>query len=275
MKKIVLVLALVLLAVSPVFAADRVIYNGSDLWTTPGDGRTFADFSLDPIPAGFFCPNSEAFTGRVVFKGAPLAMDRPGTTDTIVQRLDDAAFNKAGVATTRIQVRALSLESVAPIKTACGVFKAVVSLEGEQPITRMRIVRDNAKGGRYMAPLALNVRVSFVPAGLSASAEKLEIRQQVRFDATPNAWTGAVPGVAREKGFLRVDTDGDQVADTFVPGTSNFIPGLRTKAAQQQAQQQAQQEYTRDQLEAYHVRPTHAHVVVATPAQPASTDSLD
>jgi hypothetical protein len=257
-KKIVLVLALVLLAAGPVSALDRTIYNGSDLWTTPGDGRTYADFAVDPIPAGFFCPSSDAFTGRIVFKGAPLAMDHPGAIDTVVQRLDDAVFNKAGVAATRIQVRALSLESVAPIKTACGSFKAVVSLEGEQPVTRMRIIRDNAKGGRYLAPLALNVRIAFVPAGAVAAVEKLEIRQQVRFPATPNTWTGAATGVARVKGFLRVDTDGDRVADTFVPGTSNFVPGAaRTKVAQQQYQQQ----YTRQQLEAYHTNPTHAHVV--------------
>lgn len=260
MKKIVLVLALVFLAVSPVFAANWVIYNGSDLWTTPGDGRTFADFSASPIPAGFFCSNSDPFTGRIVFKGAPLTTDRPGTTDTVVQRLDDAAFNKAGVASTRVQVRALSLVSVVPIKTACGLFKAVVSLEGEQPVTRMRIIRDNEKGGRYMAPLALNVRISFVPVGTAASAEKLEIHQQVRFDATPNTWSGAAPGVAREKGFIHVDTDGDHVADTFVPGTSNFVPGTaRTKLASQQL--------TRSDLEAYHTNPTHAHLVQPTPIQ--------
>jgi hypothetical protein len=269
-KKIALVLALVLLAVAPAFAADRVIYNGSDLWTTPGDGRTFADFSASPIPAGFFCPNSDAFTGRIVFKGAPLAMDRPGTTDTIVQRLDDAAFNKAGVATTRIQVRALSLESVAPIKTACGSFKAVVSLEGEQPVTRMRIIREHEKGGRYLAPLALNVRVAFVPEGSVAAVEKLEIRQQVRFPATPNAWSEAVAGVARVKGFIRVDTDGDRVADTFVPGTSNFAPGLvRTKVAPQQ--QLDQPAATFDPV-TYHQSPTHRHLVTAVPVSSSSLD---
>jgi hypothetical protein len=272
MKKTVFVLALVLLAASPVFAANWVINNGSDLWTTPGDGRTFADFSANPIPAGFFCSSSDPFTGRIIFKGAPLTMDRPGTTDTIVQRLDDAAFNKAGVASTRIQVRALSLESVMPIKTTCGTFKAVVSLEGEQPVTRMRIVRDNEKGGRYMAPLALNVRISFVPVGRGAaiSAEKREIHQQVRFAATPNAWSDTASGVARVKGFIRVDTDGDHVADTFVPGTSNFVPGAaRTKIAAQQ------QQYTRAEIEAYHTNPTHAHVVVAEPGPVLGGGSLE
>ncbi|HSG39774.1 MAG TPA: hypothetical protein VLE27_09070 [Thermoanaerobaculia bacterium] len=263
MKKIVLVLALVLLA-APAFA-DRVVYNGSDLWTTKGDGRTFADFSLEPIPAGFFCSKSAPFTGRVVFKGVPLATGQPGAlgaTDTIVQRLDDAAFNKKGVAVTRLQVRALSLESVAPIKTACGLFKAVASLDGgPQPVTRMRIIRDNEKGGRFLAPLALNVKVTFVPVGATRSNEKLELRQSVRFKATPITWQSAPPrGVREQKSVVAVDTDGDRVADTYVPGTSNFAAGrpVATKALQQ-----TDQMYPID-LEAWHEAPYHEHVTSLT-----------
>ena len=75
MKKLsvlaVVVFAL-LLAVSA-FAANRVMTNGIDLWVTPGDGSTFADFSIEKIPAGFFCAGSPAFTGRVALKGIPIA----------------------------------------------------------------------------------------------------------------------------------------------------------------------------------------------------------
>lgn len=260
MKKIVLMLALVLLA-APAFA-DRIIYNGSDLWTTPGNGGTFADFSLNPIPAGFFCANSAPFTGRIAFKGVPLATAIPrvlGTTDTIVQRLDDAAFNKKGVASTRLQVRALNLESIAPVKTACGNFKAVVSLDGVQPITRMRIVQDSEKGGRFMAPLELNVKIRF----LGLSREKLEIRQTVRFDGAPRPWSSA-PDSQREKtGMFLVDTDGDRVADTWVPGTSNFIlRGERSKVFQQQ---EIERQPSIDPRTGYdHRAPTHAHLVVTT-----------
>ncbi|HEY9421721.1 MAG TPA: hypothetical protein VIW92_09925 [Thermoanaerobaculia bacterium] len=266
MKKIVLVLALVLLSAVPA-VADRVVYNGSDLWTTKGDGRTFADFSLEPIPAGFFCAKSAPFTGRIVFKGVPLATGQPGalgTTDTIVQRLDDAVFNKSGVAVTRLQVRALSLESVAPIKTACGLFKAVASLDGNrrQPVTRMRIIQDNEKGGRFLAPLALNVKVTFVPVGATRSNEKLELRQSVRFKATPIAWHSAPPrGVREQKGVVAVDTDGDRVADTYVPGTSNFAAGqpVTTKMYNQGHQTISDGDY-----EAWHAEPTHAHVTQLT-----------
>src|SRR5829696_5118096 len=119
-------LALLLVLALPAFAGDRVIQNGTDLWTTRGDGGTFINFKKSPIPAGFFCFKSEPFTGRIVFKGVPVATSEPGVlgnTDTIVQRLDDATFNKRGVAVTRIQMRVLHFEGIEPIQTKCGAFK--------------------------------------------------------------------------------------------------------------------------------------------------------
>src|SRR4051812_37935201 len=87
----------VLLAV-PAFAGDAVITNGIDLWRTPPAGGTFVDFSKEPLPAGFFCPNSAPFTDKVVLRGVPIKT-KPANAlreaDTIIQRLDDAAFTKS------------------------------------------------------------------------------------------------------------------------------------------------------------------------------------
>ena len=219
----------VLLAV-PAVAADRIITNGSDLWATRGDGSTFADFSKSPIPAGFFCHNSEPFTGRIVFRGDPLVTGEPGVlgrTDTIVQRLDDAVFNKRGVATTRIQVRSLSFLGTAPIKTSCGLFKVRVVLHGEQPVTTMRIVRDNQKGGRYFAPIGVNLRMVFEPAVVQRGGEVVELTRSFLFPAAPDAkWSYKPgPGGIQRTGFVLTDTDGDRQADTYLPGTSNFAAG--------------------------------------------------
>ncbi|MFL6232140.1 MAG: hypothetical protein ACJ76N_03320 [Thermoanaerobaculia bacterium] len=217
----------------PAFAADRVIQNGIDVWTTKGDGSTFIDFAKTPIPAGFFCAGSAPFTGRVVFQGEPIVTGTPkalGATDTIVQRLDDAVFNKQGVAVTRTQVRALSLKSVAPLETGCGKFTATMRLDGVQPVTRMVIRREDENGGRFSGPLWLNVKVSFTPVG-RASREALELPVGVRFPAkTEYPWRTktAAPVPA---GFVLVDTDGDRVADTYLPGTSNFIAGQSSKPA--------------------------------------------
>ena len=229
MKRIstILIIALVLLSI-PALAADRTLYNGSDLWVTRGDGMNFADFSKQPLPAGFFCSKSEAFTGRIILKGMPIASAQPGVlgaTDTIIQRLDNATFNKRGVATTRIQMRAMQFESVAPLKTACGLFKTFVTLDGEQPITTMRIVRDNEKGGRFFAPIYVNVKISFKPVG-RVTTEALELRKELRFPPAVDAqWSMNTFNTPARDGFLKVDTDSDGIPDTFVPGTSNFAAG--------------------------------------------------
>ena len=231
------ILGLMVLAV-PALAADRTIYNGSDLWMTKGDGSTFADFSKQPIPAGFFCNKSETFTGRIVLKGIPIASSQPGAlgaTDTIIQRLDDAVFNKNGVAVTRIQMRAMQFQSVAPVQTACGQYNVFLTLDGQQPVTTMRIVRDNEKGGRFFAPIFVNVKLSFKPVG-KATTEALEFHKVLRFPPAVNApWSAARvnTGAARE-GFLKVDTDSDGIPDTFVPGTSNITAGRPVRAEKMQ-----------------------------------------
>ena len=222
------VLLTVLLAV-PALAADRVIYNGIDLWRTTSNGSTYADFAETPIPAGFFCSKSEPFAGRIPFRGVPVATSVPGVlgaTDTIVQRLDDAVFDRRGVAKTRLQVRSLNFEGLAPLKTACGDFLVKLALDGEQPITEMRILRENAKGGRFLAPIAVNVKIFFTPAGRPAT-EPLEIRKSLRFPPLPNQrWRSLDAQSTKARGFVLADTDGDRIPDTYVPGTSNFGVGL-------------------------------------------------
>lgn len=228
-------LAVLLLIALPIFAADQVIQSGIDPWRTPGNGKTFVDFSQNPIPAGFFCSKSAPFTGRVIFRGIPIVTGEPrvlGKTDTIVHRLDDAVFDKNGVATTRVQMRALHLVSVEPIKTACGAYNVEVRLNGEQPITNMRIVRDNENGGRFFTPLAVNSKLVFTPVR-GGSSEILEIVDNVRFpinQGRPWADHAASNQGVRWAGFVQVDTDNDRVPDTFLPGTSvNFVAGASSK----------------------------------------------
>jgi hypothetical protein len=218
----------------PALAGDRVVPNGADLWWTRGDGGTYADFSREPIPAGFFCFKSESYTGRIIFRGLPVATgvkNQLGRTDTIVQRLDNAVFNKNSVAVTRIQVRALTFESVAPVKTACGDFNVRVTLDGRQPITRMQIVRDNEHGGHFLAPIAVNVKLMFTPVS-GPARENLEITKQIRFAPNPRAQWADKPGAGglEHAGFALVDTDGDRTPDTYLPGTSfNFAAGFSSR----------------------------------------------
>ncbi len=227
------VLALAAPLALPATAAVQAISPGIDIWSTPADGSTHLDFARMPIPAGFFCQRSAPFTGRVVLQGKTLATGFPGSlgrTDTIVERLDPAVFDSRGVASTRLQMRALQLESTAPIRTACGDYTVSVHLSGRQPITRLRIVRDSEEGGHFSAPVGVNVKLSFIPVS-NPSDRHLALFHQMRLAANPAApWSANLDKRYRgTRGPVVVDTDGDGVPDTALPSTSpNFVAGLNT-----------------------------------------------
>lgn len=227
---LVLLVFSILVGLSPL-SADPTIRRGIDVFQTPADGNTYYDFSTTPVPAGFFCKGSKAFTGRVAFKGLPLATGTPGQlgrTDTIIERLDDAVFDAQGVAVTRIQFRALSLVSIAPIKTACGSFHAYLSLGGDQRVTTMKIQRTQDGGGTFAAPLAINARMAFVPVKSmkSKTARKLELTGIVNFPGRPLPWSFRDGEGMKSLNSVVVDTNGDLTPDTKLPGTSNFWPGM-------------------------------------------------
>lgn len=220
-----------LLGLSPLAAADSTIQRGVDMFSTRADGKTFYDFAQNPIPAGFFCKGSKPFTGRVAFKGLPLTTGTPGQlsdTDTVIERLDDAVFDATGTATTRIQFRALSLVSIAPLKTGCGAFHVYVSLKGTQRVTTMKIYRTQDAGGNFSAPLAANTRVTFIPVNQPArnkAARKLELASDFTFPDTPLPWRYSAGARPKGLGPVIVDTDGDLTPDTLLPSTTNFLAG--------------------------------------------------
>jgi hypothetical protein len=220
--------AVVALLAAPALTADPSIEPGSDLWVTPADGSSFTTFDENPLPRGFFCAGSAPFTGKIAFKGAPLATQPAGLlgrTDTIVERLDDAYFDEHGVATTRIQLRALSLVGIEPLRNECGEFNVSMTLAGDQPTTTMTIVQTHERGGIYHAPLSLNVRITFTPV---AGGRALSVEKRVNLGPAPGArWQFAhrpEQPVRRfiGKPFVRVNTDDVAGPDTFVPLASNF-----------------------------------------------------
>lgn len=134
---------------------------------------------------------------------------------------------------TRIQFRALSLVSVAPLKTSCGSFHAYVSLGGKQLVTTMSIHRTQEGGGSFLAPLAVDARITFIPAKPAArnkGARKLELTGRFNFPPTALPWGLADGARAKRVGPVVVDTNGDLNPDTLLPGTSNFAPDQLPKA---------------------------------------------
>jgi hypothetical protein len=277
MKRSFLCLALLAAVAIPAYAATPIA-SGTDMWVTPADGSTFTDFAATPIPSGFFCNRSEAFTGRIAFKGAPLASDEPEMmlgSDTVIHRLDDAAFDRNGLATTRLQVRALNLVSLQPVQTACGAFNVRATLAGDQPVTRMRIFRDSEDGGRYSAPLGLVVKLTFTPV---TGGRALSLIQAIRFPANPKApWVEVRQEKMVSARYVKVDTNGDGRPDTFLPGSTNFRP-LGTSVGDKQliAAQCASQplastmgiEKVVTTCQQAHTTPGHTHYVAPPPPPP-------
>lgn len=234
MKRSVGLAVVLLLSMSHLASADPAIKPGIDVFTTVGGGSTYYDFSKNPIPAGFFCDSSSTFTGRVALTGLPLETSNPGqlrNTDTIVERLDEAVFDANGVAETRIRFRALSMVSIAPIKTSCGAYHVYITLDGKQPVTKMQIHRNQVGGGSFRAPLAANVRLSFVPAR-GTNPRKLELKGKVSFPGKLIPWAFPDNTALKPMGSAVVDTNGDLRPDTRLPGTSNFTAGAPPKGLQ-------------------------------------------
>jgi len=226
--RITLCCTLLTLVVIPLSA--QIIEQGTDLWRTRGDGSTYASFAIEPLPADFFCQGSSPFAGKIIFRGAPVATEPAGVlgvTDTVIHRLDDAEFNANGVAVTRIQMKAMTFEGVGLLRNECGAFRVGVELNGEQPITEMKIVREEENGGRFIAPIHVNVNITFTP--VDHGGETLLVPRELRFGASPQAVWSTRPDVGfTEAGEFQVDTDNDGVVDTFLPGTSRaFFAGSR------------------------------------------------
>ena len=219
-------LALLVLAAIPAIAAGPVVRAGIDPWVTVPQG-TSVNFKHNPVPAGFFCTSSPAFTGKIWFRGASLASDNPqyARFDTIAERLDDAVFNSRGVAQTRFRITALQLEGIRTFKNACGEYAVQVTLDGEQPITKMRILRQTKEGGRFIVTVKMNTKVVFTR--VDNPAERLELSYPITFEPSPyHSWQfRTVQLHSRAVGAAMIDTDWDGQPDTRVRGTSNFSAG--------------------------------------------------
>jgi hypothetical protein len=234
-----LITVLVFMATSAT-AVDLVVDSGLDVWVTRDDGSTFFSFKKDPLPADFFCSGSEPFTDSIFLKGSPVATFPAGAlgeADTILQRLDDAVFDENGVAATRLQMQALHFVGMELLDTVCGKYQVDVVLDGEQPITEMRIYREKTlayrdgsqvASGTFAAEVGIRAKMVFTPVG--HKAEVLEVPRSVTFPPKRTfIWSsrperGSV--TARYNGFVVVDTNADGTPDTYMPGTSrNFVAG--------------------------------------------------
>ncbi len=222
MRKSIILFALILLA-APLFA--QKIAPGYDIWKTVGNGETFMDFADTPIPAGFFFEGSEAFTGRIDFAGAPLAVEPAGAlqgADTVIERLDAAIFGEDGLARSRMRIMALSLVSPEPIDIGGSLWDVDVSLADVQPITEIVYEKLTEDSGEFLADLVVNVRLTFTHRVVKKLSYALE--RTVHFQKATHAPFRMVSPESRRAKHrqsvlrgLRLDTDGDGRIDSLMP----------------------------------------------------------
>jgi hypothetical protein len=167
----------VLLALAPSVArtapTGKRIAAGFDLFeTAPG---THVSLQGDAaLPAGFFGPGSDPFSGLIALEGVPLGSFHgvpTGETDTIVHRLQPAVLARpSGSATVPIELVHLSLHSIEPIQVTVGGesqrwdVKVDPSPAGS-PRGTMTIHGRNSAGGRFDSVLPVVPRLTFTRIG--------------------------------------------------------------------------------------------------------------
>ena len=141
--------------------AAGAVTAGYDLFVTDPDTTSF-DFSGSPVPADFFSPGSEPFTGAVGFCGEPIGSFQgtdTGDADTIVQRPNAANLPAPGsVDTVPIELVQLNLVSCQPIQVQVGT--ATESWDVEVDLSQVRssqgqmtIQKTSEGGGTFSSEL--------------------------------------------------------------------------------------------------------------------------
>ena len=106
---VTLVVGLFLTSNSRAAAQSSYIPAGDDKFETTNNGETYHNFQASPIPANFFGPGSNAYSGVVPLEGVPIPGQ--GDVDTIIHRNNDV-FTPGS---TTITMTALSLKGINPI----------------------------------------------------------------------------------------------------------------------------------------------------------------
>ncbi len=224
------------------------VYPGLDLFTTPGNGATYDDFSATPIPADFFDPGSDPFTGVVTLQGVPLAPLSPlGPSDTIVKRRAPVSLpNPGDSGTIPIEIVALNLVSVNPITVTHNggsnpeQWQMGVCLSGAAPQQQgsMQLRRgscDCAEGGSFSSVLPVLPKLVFTRTLPTPAVRILDFGAvalpPILFQVTGGRWLPQDPvfNLVVAPAGLSVDHDCDPGSPPIgnLPPTTNFFAGLR------------------------------------------------
>ncbi len=157
---------LVVLALPPAVRA-QTHPPGTDYWTHIGGPPRLdlADFGSYPIPASFFDPGSDPFTGVVPLLGS---ITGPGNADTSVRRLASANLPPPFPATDTVPIELvqLSLVSSNPITVTYGggnpeLWNVKFCNPPPAPPGGMTVTKSNANGGTFSSTLPVQALFTF------------------------------------------------------------------------------------------------------------------
>jgi hypothetical protein len=215
----ILSLSLAILASVP--ASAQVIHKGIDYWRTPLNGTQFR-FPDGDVETLCKAKPDPTWNHDVALRGIPA---QSSDWDSAVARLDNANFDKNGIATTKLQFWSLALISPAPSATPCGPLLWTARLaKGAQPITTMTIKQQTSGGGVFSADLALRVEMQANRFDTGAYVGSLfyDIKLPDPTGGTPwsfGAGGGFRPGMTETNNCIQVLRD---KLGTFPPGSSHF-----------------------------------------------------
>ena len=216
-------------------AAAGAVEPGFDLLQTDPAATVFSFQDEFTIPAGFFGPGSEPFTGEVHFGGLPLQTFQGrdvGDADTVVRRPQAANLQPPFPASDAIPIEivSLSLQSVQPIQVNSGgtlqPWDVRVDLSPTHPSQgAMRIVKTSDQGGTFDS--RLQVFPHFVFTRISDGATRTidvgelppsyQLQQDLLLNSANVPWRAGCVAPARA-----------------VPGINDgFCPGFTIQGAKQ------------------------------------------
>jgi hypothetical protein len=167
-----------------------LIPAGPNYFETVPSG-TSMDFSRQYISRGFFGPGSDYFIGFIRLQGAPVDPVALGTTDTIMQRLEDINISENERKVSPLALVVVSLVSVNPITVTYNgghnaeLWDVRVSLQPNQDQQgRMIIMQTSPDGGRYDTLQPARLMITFIRRSDNAT-RALPFGVMIDSDAVP------------------------------------------------------------------------------------------
>lgn len=201
---------------------------GIDLFETDPESTIFRFIDAQTIPADFFAPGSQPFTGTVHLGGRQIGTHQDhdvGDADTIVRRTRDANLVPPFPATDTvpIEIVALNLQSVEPITVQVGTetqrWNVDASLSTSNPSQgQMTIVKTHDNGGTFSSQLVVMPIFTFTRVGDGAQ-KVLDLGEQAKlFPTMAGALTLQADNVPWRTGCTAPALAVTGLNDQFCPG---------------------------------------------------------